>query len=437
MSGIGVRISGFGPEVTNAALRELCTPYGARRCAVAFRHVGAENIQLGWGIAMFDDPAEADKAAAELDGRAALGASHISAMRATDDELEYAFEKPASKKQKRDPAPPPPLAEPAGVMKAFFGGGGGGGAASPSTTAPQDPPPSWASQQPQGRGWGDDPPPAWRGGRFRGREGRGLMRGGGRGWVPRGAPPPPPPQAMQPQPVLVAVPQRSPSPMRELELSRITDMKKHPFFVVAFQVACESQRVRLPIEAAVVAFTLGTGEQASFHTILSPGAVPSALADNAWWQTRRVHGIHADYAHSERHYLDVWNRLLQFLRVYWGPGYDTFAPTFFSKPAERSSACLGWLAKMAGHTHSTAAYPLPRVQPLENLIDHVSRATARPLKTTEVQDLLTPLAGKEPDPQKCCPFHANPQGEVNRCALNDAREMITVVCSLFNKTNST
>jgi len=183
-----------------------------------------------------------------------------------------------------------------------------------------------------------------------------------------------------------------------------------------------------------VCFTVTAGETAHFHTVLSSGMLPSALAPSAAWQTQHVHGIAPNSTVGERHYVDVWNRLIDFLNAHAPDSgqQQQHPPTLFGRGPEGCNACLAWMAKMAGRNN-----PLPRVQPVEDLIEALApKIGGRRPVMTETADCLAQLGGVKPTPTQLCSVHAKlppPPAAAKafwRCALADVRALCSAVIAM-------
>ena len=147
--------------------------------------------------------------------------------------------------------------------------------------------------------------------------------------------------------------------------------------VVEFQLCWDERFARdgmcAPVEMGAVCFTAAGGFVASFQRIVSPGRVPAAVSDSAWWHTAHRHGVPADYPDAEKRYGQLWADLGAFLRraAARNPVDPRTAlpcaPLVVAKHPRTANRCLEWLRRTAGVPAADAAACVPLVRSADAL----------------------------------------------------------------------
>ena len=147
--------------------------------------------------------------------------------------------------------------------------------------------------------------------------------------------------------------------------------------VVEFQLCWDERFARdgmcAPVEIGALCFTAAGGFVAAFQRIVSPGRVPAAVSDSAWWHTAHRHGIPADYPDAEKRYGQLWADLGAFLRhAAARTPVDPrtarpYAPLLVAKHPRTANRCLEWMRRTAGVPAADAAARVPLVRSADAL----------------------------------------------------------------------
>ena len=182
---------------------------------------------------------------------------------------------------------------------------------------------------------------------------------------------PQPQQQYQSNPMPMPIPMPMPMPQQPQVYEDVDDVVRsgtlmtRTVVVLEFQLCWDERFARdgmcAPVELGALCFTAAGGFVAAFQRIVSPGRVPAAVSDSAWWHTAHRHGIPADYPDAEKRYGQLWADLGDFLRRAAARNpvdprtARPHAPLLVAQHPRTANRCLEWMRRTAGVSPADAA----------------------------------------------------------------------------------
>ncbi|ELR19643.1 RNA recognition motif domain containing protein [Acanthamoeba castellanii str. Neff] len=162
------------------------------------------------------------------------------------------------------------------------------------------------------------------------------------------------------------------------------DIREHTFFFVDFNLAYGSSGIEqpIPVEIAILAFSIAAGEKASFHRFVDPGQIPRCYLADTYCNTNSVHGIpHHGFHLAEKNYRQLYNEMTNFISQFLTA--STPFVSIYAKGASTKNGCFSWLSQKAGQPPLFCI-----VRNVEEVLEHLHEIASSPVPSSSLCSLF-------------------------------------------------